>query len=108
MLTANDYVNACKQIVRALEGDSSLEDLNDGVKPSSVFSNSHTSSDYENASYNDDMTKFRKVVLDSGNMSSEHNATGEYGVNSSSEFDGHGQNPPPKIPQPKKPNLPKF
>ncbi|KAK3224099.1 hypothetical protein Dsin_011124 [Dipteronia sinensis] len=54
------------QIVRALEGDSSLEDLNEGVKPgqSSIY-NSTTTSDYSQSSYNADMKKFRQMALGS-------------------------------------------
>lgn len=54
------------QIVRALEGDSSLEDLNEGVKPgqSSIF-NSTTTSEYSQSSYNADMKKFRQMALGS-------------------------------------------
>jgi len=54
------------QIVRALEGDSSLEDLNEGVKPgqSSIYG-SNTTSDYSQSSYNADMKKFRQMALGS-------------------------------------------
>lgn len=74
------------QIVRALEGDVSLEDLNEGVKPgqSSVYS-STGSSDYDTSSYNADMKKFRKMALTSQEYaSSEYGATSEYGLNPSS------------------------
>lgn len=52
------------QIVRALEGDVSLDDLNEGVKPgkSSVFMSSG-SSDYDVNAYNADMKKFRQVAM---------------------------------------------
>ncbi|XP_058080876.1 proline-rich receptor-like protein kinase PERK4 [Magnolia sinica] len=62
------------QIVRALEGDVSLQDLNEGVKPgqSSAFG-SAGSVDYDTGSYNADMKQFRKVALASqGFMSSEY------------------------------------
>ncbi len=57
-----------KQIVRALEGDVSLDDLNEGVKPgqSSVYS---SSSDYDTTAYNTDMKKFRKMALSSQDSS---------------------------------------
>jgi len=74
------------QIVRALEGDVSLEDLNEGVRPgqSSTFG-SNGSSDYDAGSYNADMKKFRKMALASQDMgSSEYGATSEYGLNPSS------------------------
>ncbi|KAI7735059.1 hypothetical protein M8C21_019316, partial [Ambrosia artemisiifolia] len=50
------------QVVRALEGDMSLSDLDDGMKPghSSVYNGS---SDYDTAQYNEDMIKFRKMAL---------------------------------------------
>ncbi|KAJ4714431.1 Receptor-like kinase [Melia azedarach] len=59
------------QIVRALEGDSSLEDLHDGVKPgqSSIYS-SNTSTDYSANSYNADMKKFRQLALGSQEFAS--------------------------------------
>lgn len=53
-----------EQIVRALEGDVSLEDLNEGVRPgqSSVFS-SDGSTEYNSSTYNADMKQFRKMAL---------------------------------------------
>ncbi|KAF5945735.1 hypothetical protein HYC85_015963 [Camellia sinensis] len=52
------------QVVRALEGDVSLSDLNEGIKPghSTVYS-SHGSSDYDTSQYNEDLKKFRKMAL---------------------------------------------
>ncbi|KAK8955377.1 Proline-rich receptor-like protein kinase PERK1 [Platanthera guangdongensis] len=52
------------RIVRALEGDASLEDLHDGVKPghSSVYG-SYGSSDYDAMQYSEDMRKFRKMAF---------------------------------------------
>ncbi|KAJ9172792.1 hypothetical protein P3X46_016000 [Hevea brasiliensis] len=54
------------QIVRALEGDVLLDDLNEGAKPghSSAFSSSNGSSDYDSSSYNTDMKKFRQLQRD--------------------------------------------
>ncbi|XP_050228822.1 proline-rich receptor-like protein kinase PERK4 [Mercurialis annua] len=60
------------QIVRALEGDVSLDDLNEGTKPgqSSIFNGS---SDYDTTTYNADMKKFRQMALSSQEFgSSEH------------------------------------
>lgn len=59
-----------KQIVRTLEGNSSLDDLNDGVKPghSSIYSMGGTS-DYSKSSYEADMKKFRELALSSQDMS---------------------------------------
>ncbi|XP_073276202.1 proline-rich receptor-like protein kinase PERK15 [Primulina huaijiensis] len=76
------------QVVRALEGDLSLSDLNEGIKPghSSMYS-SHGSSDYDTTQYNDDMKKFRKLALASGDYGSSgqySNPTSEYGLYPSS------------------------
>lgn len=71
------------QIVRALEGDASLSDLNEGMRPgqSSIYS-SHGSSDYDTNQYNEDMIKFRKMALASRDYgSSEYSGpTSEYGL----------------------------
>ncbi|KAI3801919.1 hypothetical protein L1987_30036 [Smallanthus sonchifolius] len=71
-------------VVRALEGDMSLSDLDDGVKPghSSVYNGS---SDYDTAQYNEDMIKFRKMALGTQEYaSSEYSRpTSEYGLNPS-------------------------
>ncbi|CAA7053024.1 unnamed protein product [Microthlaspi erraticum] len=71
------------QIVRALEGDASLDDLNEGGKPgnSSFLGRGTSSSDYDSSSYSSDMRKFRKVALDSQDYgaSSEYGNTSEYG-----------------------------
>lgn len=52
------------RIVRALEGDASLDDLNEGVKPghSSAYG-SYASSDYDAMQYSEDMRKFRKMAF---------------------------------------------
>ncbi|KAF9615379.1 hypothetical protein IFM89_023030 [Coptis chinensis] len=71
------------QIVRALEGDVSLSDLNEGIRPghSTVYS-SHGSSDYDTSQYNEDMRKFRKMALASQEYASSENSrpTSEYGL----------------------------
>ncbi|CAN8269061.1 unnamed protein product [Cochlearia groenlandica] len=76
------------QIVRALEGDASLDDLNEGVKPGqNSFIRGGSSSDYDSSStYSSDMRKFRKAALDSHEYgaSSEYGNTSEYGVEPSS------------------------
>ncbi|CAN8302919.1 unnamed protein product [Cochlearia groenlandica] len=73
------------QIVRTLEGDASLEDLNDVVKPQKGSSGS---SDYDTSNYGAEMKKFRKVTtLDSTRdygASSEYGGTSEYGLDPSS------------------------
>ncbi|KAF8388982.1 hypothetical protein HHK36_025666 [Tetracentron sinense] len=74
------------QIVRALEGDASLADINEGIRPghSTVYS-SYGSSDYDTSQYKEDMKKFRKMALASHEYgSSEYSGpTSEYGLNPS-------------------------
>ncbi|XP_027347949.1 proline-rich receptor-like protein kinase PERK4 [Abrus precatorius] len=57
------------QIVRALEGDVSLEDLKDGMKLATTNNNAYTSSsgssEYDTMQYNADMLKFRKAIMSS-------------------------------------------
>ncbi|KAK1396892.1 proline-rich receptor-like protein kinase PERK1 [Heracleum sosnowskyi] len=71
------------QVVRALEGDMSLSDLNEGIRPghSTVYS-SHGSSDYDTMQYNEDMKKFRKMALASEEYASSEvsRPTSEYGL----------------------------
>ncbi|KAL0308613.1 UNVERIFIED_CONTAM: Proline-rich receptor-like protein kinase PERK1 [Sesamum radiatum] len=72
------------QVVRALEGDVSLSDLNEGMRPghSSMYS-SYDSSDYDTRQYNEDMIKFRKMALASQEYRSSDlysNPTSEYGL----------------------------
>lgn len=87
-----------KQIVRALEGDVSLDDLNEGTKPgqSSVFNpTSGGSSDYDTQAYNADMKKFRKLAL-----SSQEFGSSEFGTssNDSREMSGTPKNPKQQLP----------
>lgn len=72
------------QIVRALEGDASLADLNEGIRPghSNVYG-SYGSSDYDTMQYNEDLKKFRKMALSSqeyGASSEYSRPTSEYGL----------------------------
>jgi hypothetical protein len=70
------------QVVRALEGDVSLEDLNEGVRPGhSHFFRSYSESEYDSSQYNEDMKKFKKMALNNNNYtSSQYSApTSEYG-----------------------------
>ncbi|XP_020394539.1 proline-rich receptor-like protein kinase PERK1 isoform X1 [Zea mays] len=80
------------QVVRALEGDVSLEDLNEGVRPGhSRFFGSYSSSDYDSGQYNEDMQKFRKTAFNNNTYtSSQYSApTSEYGqVPSGSSSEG--------------------
>ncbi|RVW22666.1 Proline-rich receptor-like protein kinase PERK4 [Vitis vinifera] len=73
------------QIVRALEGDVSLEDLNDVTKTnqSPAYSTS-MSSEYNTRMYNADMEKFKKMALSSQEFGSSEDGTSEYGQNPSS------------------------
>lgn len=85
-----------KQVVRAMEGAVSLEDLNEGVKPGhGSFLGSYGSSDYDSGLRNNDM-KFRKMAVATTQdyPSSESSApTGEYGQNpsASSSEDQHAR-----------------
>ncbi|KAK6793468.1 hypothetical protein RDI58_006921 [Solanum bulbocastanum] len=82
------------QILRALDGDSSLEDLNEkaGKNNTANFSGaSGPASDlYDTCAYNADMVKFRQMVMTSQDMnSSEYGNTSDYGLHpsdTSSEF----------------------
>ncbi|KAK4784667.1 hypothetical protein SAY86_019035 [Trapa natans] len=69
------------QIVRVLEGDVSLDDLNEGVKPgqSTVFSLSNGNSEYDTSMYNADMKRFRDLAL-----SSQEFTSSEFGGTTSS------------------------
>lgn len=83
LLTSNYYLKTM-QIVRALEGDASLADLSEGIRPghSNVYS-FHGSSDYDTSQYKEDMKKFRKVALGSqeyGASSEYSGPTSEYGL----------------------------
>ncbi|KAF7813837.1 proline-rich receptor-like protein kinase PERK1 [Senna tora] len=73
------------QVVRALEGDVSLSDLNEGIRPGhSTMYSSHGSSDYDTAQYKEDMKKFRKMALGSGTQ--EYGASSEYSGPPTSEY----------------------
>ena len=75
--------------MRALEGDVSLEDLNEGVKPGqSSYFGSSSENNHGVGSYSANMRKFRKIALDSQDYgSSEYGATSEYGLDPSSSSD---------------------
>ncbi|KAH9622382.1 hypothetical protein KSS87_005176 [Heliosperma pusillum] len=62
------------QVVRALEGNLPLSDLNDGVRPG--FSSFYSSKDINNTANQDDMTGLRRMVFTSnGDASSEFSTT---------------------------------
>uniref|UniRef100_A0A7N0UDD0 non-specific serine/threonine protein kinase n=1 Tax=Kalanchoe fedtschenkoi TaxID=63787 RepID=A0A7N0UDD0_KALFE len=72
------------QIARALEGDVSLDALNEAVKGAGQSSTYSSSSDYDTMAYNNDMAKFRKTALASAEFSGEYSgSTGEFGHTSS-------------------------
>ncbi|KAK8587096.1 hypothetical protein V6N13_086101 [Hibiscus sabdariffa] len=62
------------QIARILEGDSSLDDLNEGTKPgqSTIFG---ASGEYTSSTYNADMERFRQLALGSQEFSSSNYGT---------------------------------
>ncbi|KAF7041851.1 hypothetical protein CFC21_051584 [Triticum aestivum] len=65
-----------KQIVRALEGDASLDDLNEGMKPgqSMIYSSD------ESGSYAANINRLRQVAFESsGEYTNEYSGTGESG-----------------------------
>ncbi|GAB2279220.1 hypothetical protein Dimus_013870 [Dionaea muscipula] len=79
------------QIVRALQGDVSLDDINEGVRPgqSTVYGSSTDSSEYDASSYSTDLKKFRQMAFGSQEWGSSMDTTGdgntsEYGLNLSS------------------------
>lgn len=81
------------QIARALEGDVSLHNLNQGVKPghSRLYNSYGSGSDYNSKQYIEDTKKFRKMALPTQeHTSSEYSAaTSEYGqVQSASSSEG--------------------
>ncbi|PSS26052.1 Proline-rich receptor-like protein kinase [Actinidia chinensis var. chinensis] len=81
-----------RQIVRALEGDVSLEDLNEGMKASrsSVFGSSG-GSEFD-GSYQSEMQRFKKPSTTSQEfMSGEHGVTGEFAVRSSPSSGGNSR-----------------
>lgn len=69
--------------MRALDGNVSIEDLNEGVKPgqSSIYT---SAGDHDANAYNADMMKFRKLALTSTEFLS-----GEHGTGSSSTDSGN-------------------
>ncbi|CAN1344200.1 Proline-rich receptor-like protein kinase PERK4 [Linum perenne] len=66
------------QIVHTLEGDASLDDLNDGIRPgqSSAFRVTGSGSDYDIGAYNADMARFRQMALASQEFDSSEHGTG--------------------------------
>ena len=86
--------------MRVLEGDISLDDLNEGLAPgqSSMYG---SSTDYDRGQYSEDMRRFRKLALGSQDYpTSEYSdPTSQYGLNQSiSSSEGYPtremENPP--------------
>ncbi|KAF3773741.1 Proline-rich receptor-like protein kinase [Nymphaea thermarum] len=80
------------QIVRALEGDMSLEALNEGVKPgqSGMFG---SGSEYGSEKYNADMTRMRRMALGTQEFGTDEFVSGptsEYGLNPSTSTSESG------------------
>ncbi|PIN19252.1 Serine/threonine protein kinase [Handroanthus impetiginosus] len=75
------------QVVRALEGDVSLSDLKEGIRPGQrTVNSSYGSSDYNTTQYKEDIRKFRKMALTSqecGSSDQYSNPTSKYGLYSS-------------------------
>jgi len=73
------------QIVRVLEGDVSLEDLNEG-KQTSAYNSSDASSEYDTRAYTADLKKFRQVAFATQDFASSEygGSTSDYGLNASS------------------------
>ncbi|XP_059303199.1 proline-rich receptor-like protein kinase PERK15 isoform X1 [Lycium ferocissimum] len=70
------------QIVRALEGNLPLDELNDGLRPGhSGIHESYGSSDFDSAQYKEDLKKFRKMALESQTQNSSgcSGPTSEFG-----------------------------
>ncbi|KAM7519711.1 hypothetical protein LguiB_018673 [Lonicera macranthoides] len=71
------------QIVRTLEGNMSLDDLNEGNRPGhSTIYGSHEIADYDTAQYKEDLKKFTKMVLegqDYNNSSECSSAISDFG-----------------------------
>ncbi|XP_059640723.1 proline-rich receptor-like protein kinase PERK1 isoform X2 [Cornus florida] len=71
------------QVVRALEGNMSLDELNEGIRPGhSTVYGYHGSSDYDSAQYKEDLKKFRQMALESQqlNASEVSGPTSEFGL----------------------------
>ncbi|KAG5021257.1 hypothetical protein JHK85_017599 [Glycine max] len=83
------------QVVRALEGNISLEDLNDGIAPghSRVFG-SFESSSYDSVQYREDLKNFKKLALESQEQGiSEYSGpSSEYGRHPSVSTSSDQQN----------------
>lgn len=70
-----------KQIVRILEGNASLDSLDEKATRSGSTLNTSETRAYDTMAYNDDMMKFKKMVMPSEEFSSssEIGSSGPYG-----------------------------
>ena len=89
-------MNDNKQVVRALEGNIALDDLNEGITPghSRAFG-SFEGSGYDTGQYNEDLKKFRKLALESreqGTTSEYSGPSSEYVQHLSTSSSGGQQN----------------
>jgi len=63
-----------------LEGDVSLDDLKEGIKPGHTTVNTSSGSEYDTVQYNSDMQKIRKTVFSSHESNtSNYSSSGEMG-----------------------------
>ncbi|XP_048140673.1 proline-rich receptor-like protein kinase PERK1 isoform X2 [Rhodamnia argentea] len=79
------------QVVRALEGNLSLSELNEGIVPGHSRAYSpHGSSDYDSNQYQEDLKKFRMIALESQEQATSEfsGPTSEYGLQPSSSSSG--------------------
>ncbi|KAL3511789.1 hypothetical protein ACH5RR_024506 [Cinchona calisaya] len=71
------------QIVQALEGSISLEELNEGIRPGqSTIYDTYGSSDFDTTQYKEDLKKFRKMALEceEPNVSECSGPTSDFGL----------------------------
>ncbi|XP_030464653.1 proline-rich receptor-like protein kinase PERK1 isoform X2 [Syzygium oleosum] len=79
------------QVVRALEGNLSLSDLNEGIVPGHSRAYSpYGSTDYDSSQYQEDLKKFRMMALESQEQATSEfsGPTSEYGLQPSSSSSG--------------------
>ncbi|KAK6128438.1 hypothetical protein DH2020_037806 [Rehmannia glutinosa] len=91
-----DTHEMARMVACAAARDSTLEDLNEGVKPgqSATYNPNGSTQSYDTMAYNADMMKFRKMVMTSQEFnSSEYGTTSEYGLNPSSSSEGSREMP---------------
>lgn len=78
-----EVIDSFMQIVQALEGNISLEELNEGIRPGhSTIYDAYGSTDFDSAQYKEDLKKFKKMVLEceEQNFSECSGPTSDFGV----------------------------